>query len=65
MRFNGRVCPFEFKVVEWSPPGSVMAQLQTKGYETAIGTSHAIHLVAFEFSRQTRNVTGFKVADAG
>ena len=49
------------KVVELSPPGSAM---RAKGYADRYrSTGQPIHLIAVEFSRQTRNLTGFEVAD--
>ena len=61
--FNGHVYLFEFKVVELSPPGSAMAQLRAKGYADRYrATGQPIHLIAVEFSRQARNLTGFEVA---
>ena len=62
VRFNGNVYLFEFKVVEMAGEGAAMAQLKAKGYaEKYRGAGEPIHLVAVEFSRDTRNVVGFEV----
>ena len=61
---GGHVYLFEFKVVERSPPGSALAQLRTKGYADKYrDRGEPIHLVGVEFSRKTRNVTAFDVAE--
>ena len=57
---------FEFKVAEMSPPGSALAQLQDRDYAAKYrGRGEPIHLIGVEFSRQTRNVTAFEVAEVG
>ena len=62
VRFNGHVYLFEFKVVEMAGEGAAMAQLKARGYADKYrGAGEPIHLVAVEFSRETRNVTGFEV----
>ena len=62
VRFNGHVYLFEFKVVELSPMGAAMAQLKEKRYaEKYRHLGQPIHLVAVEFSRETRNLVGFEV----
>ena len=62
VRFDGHVYLFEFKVVEMSGEGAAMAQLKARRYaEKYRGTGEPIHLVAVEFSRETRNVTTFEV----
>ena len=62
VRFNGNVYLFELKVVEMAGEGAAMAQLKARGYADKYrGTGEPIHLVAVEFSRETRNVTGFEV----
>ena len=64
VRTGGHVFLFEFKVVEMSPPGSALAQLQERDYAARYrGRGEPIHLIGVEFSRQTRNVTAFEVAD--
>ena len=64
VRTGGHVYLFEFKVVEMAPPGSALAQLRERNYAAryrAIG--EPIHLIGVEFSRDTRNVTAFEIAD--
>ena len=64
VRTGGHVYLFEFKVVEMAPPGSALAQLQERDYAARYrGRGEPIHLIGVEFSRQTRNVTAFEVAD--
>ena len=61
---GGHVYLFEFKVAEMSPPGSALAQLQERDYAAKYRDSgKPIHLIGVEFSRRTRNVTAFEVAD--
>ena len=63
VRAGGHVYLFEFKVVELSPPGSALTQLQERDYAARYrGSGEPIHLIGVEFSRKTRNVTGFAVA---
>ena len=62
VRFNGNVYLFEFKVVEMAGEGAAMAQLKARRYaEKYRGAGEPIHLVAVEFSRDTRNVVAFEV----
>ena len=62
VRFNGNVYLFEFKVVEMAGEGAAMTQLEARGYaEKYRGAGEPIHLVAVEFSRDTRNVVAFEV----
>ena len=62
VRFNGHVYLFEFKVVEMSPEGAAMAQLKEKRYADKYrGSGEPIHLIAVEFSKDTRNVVAFEV----
>ena len=64
VRAGGHVYLFEFKVVEMAPPGSALAQLQERDYAAKYrGGGEPIHLIGVEFSRRTRNVTAFEVAD--
>ena len=64
VRTGGHVYLFEFKVAELAPPGSALAQLQERDYAAKYrGRGEPIHLIGVEFSRQTRNVTAFEVAD--
>ena len=64
VRTGGHVYLFEFKVVETAPPGGALAQLRERGYAAKYrGRGEPIHLIGVEFSRKTRNVTAFEVAD--
>ena len=64
VRAGGRVFLFEFKVLERAGSGAAMAQLaQLKARGYADKYRHLgvpLHLVAVEFSQQTRNVAGFR-----
>ncbi len=63
VRAGGQVYLFEFKVVDLTPPGSALAQLQERDYAAKYrGEGQPIHLIGVEFSRDTRNVTAFEVA---
>ena len=62
VRFNANVYLFEFKVVEMAGEGAAMAQLKARRYADKYrGAGEPIHLVAVEFSRDTRNVVAFEV----
>ena len=64
VRAGGHVYLFEFKVAEMAPPGSALAQLQQRDYAAKYRSGgEPIHLVGVEFSRETRNVTAFEVAE--
>ena len=64
LRTGGHVYLFEFKVVELASPGSALAQLRERDYAAKYrGRGEPIHLIGVEFSRETRNVTAFEVAD--
>ena len=64
MRTGGHVYLFEFKVAEMAPPGSALAQLRERDYAAKYRSGgEPIHLIGVEFSRHTRNVTAFEVAD--
>ena len=64
VRTGGHVYLFEFKVAEMTTPGSALAQLRERDYAAKYrGRGEPIHLIGVEFSRQTRNVTAFEVAD--
>ena len=61
VRAGGRVHLFEFKVLERAGPGAAMAQLKQRGYADKYRhLGEPVHLVAVEFSAETRNVTGFE-----
>ena len=65
VEFNDNVYLFEFKVVELAGEGAAMAQLRTRGYADKYRhLGRPIHLVAVEFSRETRNVVAFETARA-
>ena len=62
VRLDGGVYLFEFKVVEQAAAGAAMAQLKSKGYaDKHRGRGLPVHLVAVEFSRETRNLASFEV----
>ena len=64
VRFNRNIYLFEFKVVELDSGGTAMAQLKEKRYADKYRhLGRPIHLVAVEFSRDTRNVVGFEVEE--
>ena len=63
--FNDHVYLFEFKVVEMAPAGAALAQLKEKRYADkyrALG--QPIHLIAVEFSKDTRNLVAFDMERA-
>ena len=63
VRFNDNVYLFEFKVVELAPEGTAMAQLKQKRYADKYrDRGEPIHLIAVEFSRETRNLVAFETA---
>ena len=65
VRFNGNVYLFEFKVVENAGQGTAMNQLQRMRYaEKYRGSGQPIHLIAVEFSSETRNLVAFEVESA-
>ena len=65
VRCGGHVYLFEFKVVELAPAGAAMAQLKARRYADKYrGLGQPVHLVAVEFSRETRNVAAFDVERA-
>ena len=65
VHFNDNIYLFEFKVVEMASEGTAMAQLKEKRYADKYrGLDQPIHLIAVEFSKNTRNITAFEVAHA-
>ena len=65
VHFNDNIYLFEFKVVELASEGAAMAQLQAKGYADKYRSlNQPIHLIAVEFSKNTRNITAFEVTSA-
>ena len=62
VRLDAGVYLFEFKVVEQTAGGAAMAQLKSKGYaDKHRDRGLPVHLVAVEFSRETRNLASFEV----
>ena len=62
VHFNDNIYIFEFKVVEMASEGAAMAQLKEKGYADKYrNLNQPIHLIAVEFSKNTRNITAFEV----
>ncbi|MDE0123259.1 MAG: AAA family ATPase [Bryobacterales bacterium] len=62
VRAGSRVYLLEFKVLERTGPGAAMGQLKERGYADKYRhLGEPIHLVAVEFSAETRNVEGFTV----
>ncbi len=60
--FNAQVFLFEFKVVEFTPAGRALQQLLDKGYADKYrARQQPIHLIGVEFSKASRNITGFEV----
>ena len=65
VRFNGNVYVFEFKVVERAGEGAAMAQLKERRYADRYrALDQPIHLIAVEFSSETRNLAAFEVERA-
>ena len=65
VRFNGNVYLFEFKVLEHAGEGAAMAQLKERRYADKYrGLGQPIHLIAVEFSSETRNLAAFEVERA-
>ena len=53
--FNGQVYLFEFKVVELTPEGRALQQLQRQGYaDKYLARSEPVHRVGVEFSMAGR-----------
>ena len=64
LRFNHHVYILELEVVELAGAGSALAQLRERGYAGKYrDRGEPIHLVGVEFSRATRTVSAFQVAD--
>ena len=61
VRAGGRVYLFEFKVLERAGVGAALAQLKDRGYAAKYRPlGEPIHLVAVEFSAETRNVAALE-----
>ncbi len=64
VRFGGHIYLFEFKVVEMVPEGKALEQLQAKRYaEKYRQYGEPLHLIGVEFSRESRNIVGFELAE--
>ena len=64
VRAGGQVYLFELKVVELSGAGAALAQLRARRYADKYrAAGEPVHLIGVEFSRETRNVTAFEVAE--
>jgi hypothetical protein len=60
VEFNGQLYLFEFKVVEETPDGRALTQLQARGYADKYrAEGRPIHLIGVEFSKASRTVVGF------
>ena len=65
VRLGDRVYVFEFKVVEQAGEGAAMAQLKDRGYADKYRAPGVrVHLVAVEFSSESRNLVAFGHAAA-
>ena len=65
LRFHENIYLFEFKVVESAPEGRAMAQLRERGYADKYRSAGLpIHLIAVEFSKETRNLAAFEAERA-
>ena len=64
VRTGGHVYLFRVQGGGDRAAGSALAQLRERGYADKYrGGGEPIHLIGVEFSRETRNVTAFEVAD--
>ncbi len=60
--FNGHVFIFEFKVVKADAQGTALQQIKDRGYADKYrARGEPIHLIGVEFSKDSRNITGFEV----
>ena len=65
VRTGDGVYLIEFKVAERTAPGAAMAQLRERGYADQYRRlGLPIHLLAVEFSRETRNLASFETQRA-
>ena len=65
VRLEDAVYLFEFKVVESEPEGKAIEQLRSRGYADKYRhPGRPIHMVAVEFSQETRNLVAFTVEPA-
>lgn len=66
VRFQSRIYLFEFKVVEITPQGNALAQLKAKNSAAKyLAEKQAIYLIGVVFSKEQRNIVGFKVEALG
>jgi hypothetical protein len=66
LQFEGRVYIFEFKVVELEPEGRALQQIKDKRYADKYQAPGVpIFMIGVEFSKDTRNIVGFEVEQAG
>ena len=62
---GGRVYLFEFKLLERAGTGAAMKELRKRGSADKYRhLGEPLHLVAVEFSLETRKLAGFEVAQA-
>ena len=65
MRFSGRVYLFEFKLIDDVPDGSALAQIRERGYaDRHRAAGGPIHLIGVEFSRRSRTIVSWDLAEA-
>ena len=64
VRTGDGVYLIEFKVAERTAPGAAMTQLRARGYDKYRRLGLPIHLLAVEFSRETRNLASFETQRA-
>ena len=65
VRLESQALLFEIKVVERDAAGSALAQLRERDYAAKYRASgQPVHLIGIEFSRETRNISGFDTATA-
>ena len=63
VQFEGRIYLFEFKVVELVPEGKALQQLKDKNYADKYkAANQPIYLIGVEFSKESRNIVAFEVA---
>jgi len=65
LKFNDQVYLFEFKVVELVPDGKALQQIKDKQYADKYrGLNQPVYMIGVEFSKESRNIVGFKVEQA-
>ena len=66
VKFEGRIYIFEFKVVELVPEGRALQQIKDKHYaDKYLGSGVPVTMIGVEFSKETRNIVGYEVEQAG